>query len=107
VWPSTLGLVWPSPGQTSQDSQKGSWVDCTFYRRRPVRWFPPWGRHAQNWNSWAVHCEDLGVRRRCNRRVHPGVGYPAGLRRVGGRRTPCAMTGPRRGASEKCLRRRC
>jgi hypothetical protein len=27
--------------------------------------------------------------------------YPAGLRRVSGRGTPCATTGPRRGASER------
>jgi hypothetical protein len=43
----------------------------------------------------------LGVRRRYNGLVHPGAGYPAGLRRVSGLRTPCATTRPGRGASER------
>jgi hypothetical protein len=52
-------------------------------------------------DSEAVGPEDLGFRHRYNGRVHPGTGYPAGLRRVCGRGTPCATTGPGRGASDR------
>jgi hypothetical protein len=37
----------------------------------------------------------LDVRRRHDRRIHPGAEYPAGLRRVSGRGAPRAKTEPR------------
>jgi hypothetical protein len=52
-------------------------------------------------DSGAAGPEDLSVRRRYNGRVLPGAGYPAGLRPVSERETPCATTGPERGASER------